>query len=101
MNAAVARWVLARLETPCPDACDNGRLPNTEALTAHEMRLAEARKVDGWNAARHTAREAYLAVARSAPSETAPCPTCSGRGVVLTDAGRAALAFLNRHGGTR
>lgn len=34
---------------------------------------------------------------RACPSEVMPCPDCDGTGALLTEAGQALLAFLDRH----
>lgn len=90
--------LLATLETPCTD-CEYGTVDNTDAVEAWKQRLNELVPPGSSSPNSYTTTgQRYYRELQAPPPERVTCPTCSGKAVALTEAGRAVAEFLTRHG---
>lgn len=91
--------LLAAAEVPCTSGCKKGSIDNSAAVDV--WRAEHADKIEAFREDRRRRRSATLSAEESALMRTEPyrwlACGCDGTGVVLTDDGRALLAFLDRH----
>lgn len=88
---------LSSLETRCT-LCEDGTVPNTEALDAWQERMDALRPGYAPSDPYCGGSVAYFSALDECPPKYIVCPECSGVGMVLTEAGRAVAEFLARHG---
>jgi len=99
-RASNGRRLLALLnsvEAPCTD-CEDGIVPNTDALAEWEQRMDTLRPNYVPSDPYSGGSVAYFAALDDCPPKWIACPACEGNGVALTETGRAVVGFLARHG---
>lgn len=95
--------LLAGADEPCNPPCRNGWIDNGPAVRIWETEHAET--LERYQEERRARRSACVGAEESALTSTRPphmleCP-CRGAGRILTDDGRALMAFVERHWGRR
>jgi hypothetical protein len=91
--------LLADAEVPCTSGCEKGWIDNSAAVRAWKAEHGDA--LIAYEAERRRRRSGTLGTEESALRATRPeshmrCE-CGGKGALLTDDGRALMAFLDRH----
>lgn len=89
--------LLASFEAPCT-TCDDGTVPNTEALAAWDQRMEKLRPEYVPDNPFCGGSVRYIDALSECPPKQVPCPDCRGNSVMLTEAGLAVVRFLGRHG---